>query len=78
MPLLDLEAPRPAPLTRDPFLFTVVPDNKNSNDKAIVNKVCEDMGARGYPITAEDVSRQLTEAKFATEARAEIVRGPEL
>ncbi len=49
--------------------------DKNRNDRAIVKKVCEDMGARGYPINAEAVGRQL--AVFASEARAEILHGRE-
>ncbi|HXP74231.1 MAG TPA: ATPase inhibitor subunit zeta [Stellaceae bacterium] len=48
---------------------------KTRNDAALVKKVCEDMGARGYPIAEADVGRQL--AACATKARAEILPGPE-
>jgi hypothetical protein len=44
--------------------------SKTRNDAALVKKVCEDMGARGYPIAEGDVIRQL--AACAREARADI------
>lgn len=49
--------------------------SKARDDMALVRKVCEDMGARGYPIAEADVGRQL--AACATEARAEILPGQE-
>ncbi len=49
--------------------------SKNGDDRALVQKVCEDMGARGYPIAEIDISRQL--AACASKARAEIPRDPE-
>jgi hypothetical protein len=45
------------------------------NDAALVKRVCEDMSARGYPISEGDVGRQL--AACASEARADFPRGPE-
>ncbi len=49
--------------------------SKARDDAALVKKVCKDMGARGYPIAEDDVSRQL--AACAREARAEIPQDPE-
>ncbi|HLJ21463.1 MAG TPA: ATPase inhibitor subunit zeta [Stellaceae bacterium] len=49
--------------------------SKTRNDAALVKKVCEDMSARGYPISEGDVSHQL--AACASEARAQIPLDPE-
>jgi hypothetical protein len=43
------------------------------DDKAIIKRVCQDMDARGYPITEDDVGRQLS--VFATQAQAEVLHG---
>ena len=44
------------------------------NDAALVKQVCQDMSARGYPISEGDVGRQL--AACASEARANFPQGP--
>jgi hypothetical protein len=44
--------------------------DKDFDDTALVKKICEDMRARGYPITDGDVGRQL--ASYADQARAEL------
>jgi hypothetical protein len=44
--------------------------SKARDDEALVRKVCEDMGARGYPIDTAAVSRQLAACESA--ARADI------
>jgi hypothetical protein len=49
--------------------------SKTRNDAALVKKICEDMGARGYPIAEGDVTRQL--AACASAARAEIPQHPD-
>lgn len=47
--------------------------NKNRDDAALVQKICEDMAARGYPVVEDDIRRQL--AACAREARAENPHG---
>jgi hypothetical protein len=42
---------------------------EGQDDTALVQKVCSDMSARGYPIAEDDVRRQLM--KFERDARAD-------
>jgi hypothetical protein len=51
------------------YAFSLLPTGTNHNDSALVKKVCADMSARGYPITEDDVRRQL--AACARDARAD-------
>ena len=53
------------------YALSLLAMEKSHDDSALVQKVCTDMSARGYPITEDDVRRQL--AACAREARADCV-----
>lgn len=60
----------------DYALSLVAPEaDKSCDDAALVKKVCEDMGARGYPIGEVDIIRQLEVC--VNEALNDTSRAPE-
>lgn len=51
------------------YALSLLPAEKSHDDTALLQKVCTDMSARGYPITEDDVRRQLVAC--ARDARAD-------